>query len=237
MSALVDLERMLGPLGPAWQELLDRDPEFVGAFSAYLSACHDDAVLEPRIRELLLLAHDATMTVLDAGGVDLRVSRALDAGASEREVLDVLELLTLISTHSLTTGLPLVPADDVAADPPDATRGGYWKAFEQRFPGFHARMAELTPEVFEAYRELGRVLWRPEGLPMKWRELVLVVADLSTTHLFRDGAALHVANAMHYGATREEVVAAIGLTVPYTARTLELGVAALARHRTVRQRT
>ncbi|MBB5158967.1 carboxymuconolactone decarboxylase family protein [Saccharopolyspora phatthalungensis] len=222
------LERVLGPLSPAWEDLLDRDPEFVEAFAGYLAACHDATVLRPHIRELLLLAHDATMTVLDERGVDLRIGRALDAGATEREVLDVLELLTLISTHSLTTGIPLVPVD---AEPPapESTRGGYWAAFEERFPGYHARMAALMPEAFAAYRGLGRVLWRSEGLPLKWRELVFVVADLSTTHLFRDGAALHVANALRYGATRAEVVAAIGLTVPYTARTLEIGVAALAR--------
>jgi alkylhydroperoxidase/carboxymuconolactone decarboxylase family protein YurZ len=40
------------------------------------------------------------------------------------------------------------------------------------------------------------------GLDPKLRELALVVADLSTSHLYTTGAALHIDGALRGGATR-----------------------------------
>lgn len=229
-DVLERVDRVLGRDRSAWEALVERDPDFADAYSRYLEATVDSGVLEPRIRELLLLAHDATVTVLDGEGVALRVERALEAGASEREVLDVLELLALITVHSLTTGLPLVYGAH-EFDRPARTRGRYWDDFEARVPGFNGVLSRVLPEVFETYRDLGQVLWRQGGLAPKWREMVLVVADLSTTHLYVSGAAMHIDAALRAGATREEIAAAIALAVPSGARTLELGMAALRRAR------
>lgn len=229
------IEEIYGQVSAPWELLIDLDLEFAEAFTDYLDAAYNSEVLEPRIRELLLLAHDASMTVLDSEGVTLRVKRSRDAGASEREVLDVLELLSMISTHSLAKGFPLAldPADYPI---PESTKGGYWDAFEKPFPGFHGMLAGAAPRIFNAYRVLGRVLWRKDGLEPKWRELVLVVADMSTTHLYSDGAKLHIDNAIHYGATTEEVIAALALTTPFASRTIDIGMAALAEYREAEDR-
>lgn len=223
-------EAVLGRGGPAWQALAEADPEFADAYGRYLEAAAAGEVLPPAVRELLLLAHDATVTVLDAEGIALRVARARDAGATEREVLDVLELLALITVHSLTTGLPLLYGAH-EFDRPEGTAARYWDDFEARVPGFNGMLEHALPRVFDTYRDLGRVLWRRGGLAPKWRELVLVVADLSTSHLYRSGAAMHIHAALRHGARREEVAAAIALAVPTGARTLELGMAALQAHR------
>ncbi|AYA23358.1 MULTISPECIES: carboxymuconolactone decarboxylase family protein [Rhodococcus] len=220
------IERVYGTISDQWETLIELDIEFAEAFSEYIEAAYAAECLEPHIRELLLLAHDASMTVLEPHGVHQRIRRALELGARQREVLDVLELLSMISTHSLAVGLPLVfDSDDYRV--PDSTRGGYWDAFEVPFPGVHGMMAEHTPRLFSAYRSMGRVLWRKDGLAPKWRELALVVADLSTTHLYSSGAKLHIDNARHYGATDAEIVAALGLTVPFSATTIEVGLSAL----------
>lgn len=223
-------ERVLGRGAPTWRDLAEADPEFAEAYGRYLEATVDTGVLPAAVRELLLLAHDATVTVLDAEGVAVRVTRARDAGASEREVLDVLELLALITVHSLTTGLPLLYGAH-EFDRPARTSARYWDDFEARVPGFNGMLEHALPGVFAAYRDLGAVLWRGDGLAPRWRELVLVVADLSTSHLYRSGAAMHIHAALRQGATREEVAAAIALAVPSGARTLELGMAALRAHR------
>lgn len=224
------VEHVYGSLSPGWELLLKQDPAFAVALAGYLEAAYQVGDLPPEIRELLLLAHDATVTVLDADGVRLRVRRALDFGATQRQVLDVLEIITLISIHSLTTGLPLVAQPEHAALPrPARVTGRYWDDFEERFPGFHSQLADVTPQLFEAYRDLGDAFSRgADGLEPKWRELAVVVADLSTTHLFRDGAAFHITTALRYGATPTEVVAAIALAVPCATRTIEIGLAALA---------
>ncbi|OZC63028.1 carboxymuconolactone decarboxylase [Rhodococcus sp. 15-725-2-2b] len=221
------VERVYGSVSRQWELLIELDLVFAEAYAEYLDAAFSAAELDPHIRELLLLAHDASMTVLDQHGVDERIRRALQLGASRREILDVLELLSMISTHSLAIGLPL------AFDPedygvPESTSGGYWDAFEAPFPGVHGMMSTHTPRLFSAYRSMGKVLWRKDGLAPKWRELTLVVADLSTTHLYGAGAKLHIDNARRYGATDSEIVAAVALTIPFSANTIELGLRALS---------
>ncbi|NKS54204.1 carboxymuconolactone decarboxylase family protein [Rhodococcus hoagii] len=221
------VERVYGRVSDQWELLIELDLEFASAYAEFVDAAYDAEALEPYIRELLLLAHDASMTVLEPQGVRERIRRAMDLGASQREVLDVLELLSMISTHSLAVGLPRI-FDPDGYTVPDSTKGGYWDAFEVPFPGVHGMMAEHTPRLFSAYRSMGRVLWRKNGLAPKWRELALVVADLSTTHLYADGAKLHIDNARHYGATDSEIVAALALTIPFSGNTIELGMRALA---------
>jgi alkylhydroperoxidase/carboxymuconolactone decarboxylase family protein YurZ len=232
------VENIFGSFSSGWETLLREDPQFATAFATYLDATYHAGALEPRIRELLLLAHDATITVLDPDGVRLRVRRALDAGATKREVLDVLETLTLITIHSLTTGLPMVPRGDAGhADLPRPAQvyGRYWDDFESHFPGFHAQMAAATPQLFDAYRDLGQTIACSAALEPKWRELAIVVADLSTSHLFRDGAAFHIQTALRYGATPQEVVAAMTLALPCAVRTIEIGLAALAEYNPVEE--
>jgi alkylhydroperoxidase/carboxymuconolactone decarboxylase family protein YurZ len=208
----------------AHRRLAELDPEFADAFDDYLTAARSAGPLDQKTRELLQLAHDASVTVLDADGVRLRVQRARETGATDQEILGVLEVVTLISIHSLSTGLPLVYGPDEHPRPPEL-RGGYWDDFEARSPGFHGTLAAVLPDVYAAYRRLGAVLWT--RLAPKLRELALVVADLSTSHLYTSGAALHIAGALRAGATREEIAAAIALAVPCAARTIELAADAL----------
>ncbi|EME56250.1 carboxymuconolactone decarboxylase [Rhodococcus ruber BKS 20-38] len=220
------ISKVFGDVSRQWRWFTALDSASAEAFSEFLDAAYGSGDLPPHIRELLLLAHDASVTVRDSRGVELRVRRALDAGASRREVLDVLLLLPFVALHGVTEGLPLV-YDVETYDVPAATEGPYWAPFEAKFPGVHGMLAEELPDFFDAYRLLGRVVWERSELAPKWRELVLVVADMSTTHLFSRGAALHVENALRYGATRREVAAALALTAVFANTAVELGIAAL----------
>jgi len=220
------VSKVFGCVTAQWEQLMALDPTFADAFSRFLEAAYDSDELPPHIRELLLLAHDASVTVRDQCGVALRVRRALDAGASRREVLDVLLLLPFVALHGVTEGLPLV-YDVNSYEVPAATKGAYWRPFEDRFPGVHGMLAEELPEFFDAYRRLGRAVWEQSELEPKWRELALAVADMSTTHLFSQGAALHVENALQYGATRRQAAAALALTAVFANTAVELGVDAL----------
>lgn len=200
-----------GAVSAGWRELQRRDPEFAEVFLQYVETAHNAPSLPASIRELLLLAHDVSMTTFDETGIANRMESALDAGATEREILDVIELLSMLSIHSLVTGLDLAAPPE---PPPASRQGPYWHEFEERFPGFHGALASTQPEFFGRYEALGKALWRPDGLAPQWKELVFVVADLSTTHLFRDGAAIHIANARSYGATASQVIEAIILAIP-----------------------
>ena len=49
-------------------------------------------------------------------------------------------------------------------------------------------------------------------LPPKIKELIYVAIDASTTHLYDPGTRVHIANALRYGATRDEVMEVLQLT-------------------------
>lgn len=224
-----------GHVGDGLRLLIKSDPEFAGALGDYVAASSEAGSLEPKIRELLLLAHDVSITNLDRDGAQRRVVKALDAGATEAEIRHVIELVTMLSLHGLTRGLPMVPALATGLGPVASSRGGYWDAFEEAFPAFHQRLEEANPAAFASYQRMGAALWRKGGLEPVWAELVFVVADLSNTHLFTDGAAFHIRNALHYGATDQQVLDAVFLTVPSIIRSIDVGFLALqdglAQHR------
>lgn len=216
-------------LPPGWSELVDLDPDFVRAFINFVKPLGDSS-LPAKYRALLALAVAASPTTLDAGAVARHINEAFDHGATDREVLDVIELVSILGIHSLTAGLPLVADLDRSGPLQTAAGGdrrGYWEVFERYFPGFDAQLRERLPAVEAGYRALNHVLWRPGGLDPQWRELVFVVADLATTHLFTQGAALHIENALHYGATAAEVTEAIALTLALGGRSIEVAVPTL----------
>lgn len=216
-----------GQVSDGLRLLITTDPEFASALESYVAASSQASSLEPRIRELLLLAHDVSITNLDREGAQRRVVKALRAGATEAEIRHVIELVAMLSTHGLIRGIPLVPSQGSGPDPATAMSGGYWVAFESAFPAFHQKMKAANPAAFASYRSMGAALWRKGGLEPVWAELVFVVADLANTHLFTDGAAFHVRNALHYGATSQQVLDAVFLTVPSIIRSIDVGFAAL----------
>lgn len=213
----------------AWDDLSRLDPEFAQALTVWVDAAYAAPALPAHVRSLLLLAQDASMTVLDEVGMERRMVEALEAGAGEDQVLEVLELVCFLATHGLATGLTDVVGTDAVR--PESHAGGYWDEFEEHFPGLNGALNRHLPEILAASDELGAVVWRRGALEPRWKELVFVVADLAVSHLFRPGALLHARNALHYGATLQQVAEAIALTVVPVTRTIDLGLPALARAR------
>lgn len=170
---------------------------------------------------------------------------ALGAGATPKEILHILMLVSFCSFHTLSSGLPAVlegldPSLITGLGPEREQRGqalrkqyldghAYWAAFDASFPRFHEHLSTLTPDLFESYQRLGRSMWTEGGLSPKWCELAFVAMDLSTTHLYLDGARLHAANAVHYGATIDEVVATVAIAAAQGAKTIEVGLPILWR--------
>jgi len=227
-EVMARLAVIYGGAGPGLALLTQIDPGFTASFTAYAEAAYRGASLDPRLRQLLLLAHDVSITNLDGTGARNRVLLALQAGATEREVTTVIELVTMVSLHGMTKGFPLLcPLEDQTPDA-DAPTGGYWAAFETAFPAFHRRMKAANPDAFAAYRAMGEHIWKTGSLDPAWAELVFVVIDLANTHLFTEGAAFHIRNALHYGATHQQVLDAVFLTVPSIVRSLEVGLSAVA---------
>ena len=66
-------------------------------------------------------------------------------------------------------------------------------------------VVRLDPDFLEAYLRFSAVPWRHGPLPPKVKEFIYIAFDVAATHLYRTGLKIHVANALGYGATPEEI--------------------------------
>ncbi|KAE8447523.1 hypothetical protein EG329_010653 [Mollisiaceae sp. DMI_Dod_QoI] len=98
-----------------WEDFLRLDPEF---FSAYLDfstvpwvrdgEVGKGEVLEPKVKELVYCAFDAASTHLYQPGLKLHMKNVLGYGGTPEEIMEVLELATLLSLHTLELAAPIL---------------------------------------------------------------------------------------------------------------------------------
>ena len=88
--------------------LLDLDPGFFEAYLAFSGHPWTDGVLEPKVKELVYIAFDASATHLYVPGLKLHIENALGLGATVDEIMEVLEIASVIGIHTCTMGVPIV---------------------------------------------------------------------------------------------------------------------------------
>jgi alkylhydroperoxidase/carboxymuconolactone decarboxylase family protein YurZ len=186
------------------------------AAARFWRSAHTAPVLSPRMRELVLLAMHATVTTLNGDGVRRHVGRALAAGATEQDVLDVLITIVGAANHALYAAVPVLMRELKAAGHPDAEpppvtaeaqaikddfvrARGFWN--EQRDV-----IVRMMPEYFAALSRLSTEPWQNGSLTAKERELICIAIDCIVTHVFEPGLVIHIRGALQKGARRDEIL-------------------------------
>ena len=159
---------------PAWQALLDEDAGFFATFVELAAVPHRSGALDPKVKELVCVAVNASATHLFEPGIRAHVRRALELGASKEEVLEVLQLTSTLGIHASTVGVPLLlealgesdsdsqGSSDTDSDSQsrrgpvrlDDRRAALRADFEAKrgyWHGFWDGLLELDPDFFEAY--------------------------------------------------------------------------------------
>ena len=103
--AFIDLR---GYWAPVWDDVLRLSPDFFAAYMQFSSVPWRSGLLEPKIKELIYIAVDAATTHLYEPGLRIHIRNALQRGASQAEILEVLELVSAIGVHSCTMGIPVL---------------------------------------------------------------------------------------------------------------------------------
>jgi AhpD family alkylhydroperoxidase len=75
-----------------WDGVLRLDPQFFAAYSALSAHPWETGTLEPKVRELIYTAFDASATHLYEPGLRQHIRNALASGATGAELMEVLEL-------------------------------------------------------------------------------------------------------------------------------------------------
>jgi alkylhydroperoxidase/carboxymuconolactone decarboxylase family protein YurZ len=128
-----------GSWSAAWDAVLLLDPDFLDAYRAFAGVPWAAGVLEPKTKELVCLAVDASTTHLHEEGTRAHLRAALRYGATAAEVLEVIELTSVLGIHSATLAMPILldelahaaaRPDAATPDEPPASKDG-----PQRPPG------------------------------------------------------------------------------------------------------
>jgi len=89
-----------------WDAVLLLSPDYFEAYGEFSSVPWKHGTLEPKVRELIYIAIDAATTHLYDPGTRVHMENALKQGATPAEIMEVLELTSVLGVHTIAIGLP-----------------------------------------------------------------------------------------------------------------------------------
>ena len=104
-----------GDWNPVWDVLREADPDFLEAYLGFRSVPHRAGPLPPKYKELILIAINAATTHLYGPGVRRHIQNALKAGATKEEILETVQLTTVMGIHSCNLAVPIL-MEELAKD-------------------------------------------------------------------------------------------------------------------------
>ncbi|GIH24130.1 hypothetical protein Aph01nite_24400 [Acrocarpospora phusangensis] len=97
-----------------WDGLLELDPDLFEAYLDFSGLPWRKGVLEPKIKEFVYIAFDASATHLYAPGLKLHMRNAVRYGATAEEIMEVLAIVSVIGIHAATVAAPIL-AEELAS--------------------------------------------------------------------------------------------------------------------------
>lgn len=94
-----------------WNEMLELDPEMFAAYTEFSSVPWRTGTLSPAEKELIYISYDIAATHLYVPGTKLHIRNALNHGATVEQVLEVMEISSIIGIHSVTTAVPILATE------------------------------------------------------------------------------------------------------------------------------
>lgn len=92
----------------SWEGLLELDPELFEAYVEFSSVPWRTGVLSPMVKELMYCAFDAAATHLYVPGLKLHMRNALRYGASKEQIMEMLEIVSVIGIHGALVAAPML---------------------------------------------------------------------------------------------------------------------------------
>lgn len=110
-----DFQAATGHWDDGLDALLRIAPPAFTEHAGYLRAAWETVALDAITRELLCIAVHASSTLLHRPGITSHMSRALALGATREQIIEVLQLTSVIGIHTCSVAMPLLA---------EATRAG-----------------------------------------------------------------------------------------------------------------
>jgi len=91
-----------------WDEMLELDPELFAAYTEFSSVPWRSGTLPPKIKEFVYIAFDTAATHLYVKGLKLHIENAIGYGATPQEILEVMEIASVLGMHTAMTAAPIL---------------------------------------------------------------------------------------------------------------------------------
>jgi len=220
-----------------------RDKGLFQAVDDFWASVYAGPHLTLRMKELVMVALHGSSSSLNAAALTRHIRRALAAGASETDVMDVLTTIIPLANHPLYVGIPVLQDElrqagrEVEAAIPEmrpdilkikedfVARRGYWTAMRDT-------IGSLMPTYFSGFIGACMEPWESGSLSPAERELMYIAIDTSITHTYEPGMRMHIQNALRYGATPDQILEVFQLAALLGTEGYVLGLQALADNRT-----
>lgn len=230
------------PWETALNKLREWDPVWAERCLKMTTNPWTEGVLGTKFIELVCIGLNAGRTNLNPDGTRRHIRAALAAGASREEILFVLKVASVMAIHSCMFGSPILLEEASAGSLNDAGKlrasrlreaGGAIPAVEKmkaigKWNEEWDSLLFFNPVWTEQYMETVIELYTRSVLPLKHLELLCLAFDASYTHMYAPGARRHIKNAMNAGATFEEIIEVLKLSVIQGVQACNLGVPILA---------
>jgi len=116
--------RNRGYWNPFWDEILEQDPELLAAYTEFSSVPWRTGSLEPKVKELVYIAFDTAATHLYTSGLKAHIENAIGYGATAQEILEVMEIASVLGIHAVTTVAPILEEELAAAAEVETSAAG-----------------------------------------------------------------------------------------------------------------
>ena len=93
---------------PMWDLMEEMDPDYLEAFLAFRAVPQKQGPLPQKYKELIFIAINAATTHLWAPSVRRHIQNALREGATKEEIMEVIQLTSIMGIHSMTLAAPIL---------------------------------------------------------------------------------------------------------------------------------
>jgi alkylhydroperoxidase/carboxymuconolactone decarboxylase family protein YurZ len=224
MTALQSSSRLLsryrdlhGYIDKTVQSACEIDPQFFEHYLQLAETAMTSGPLTAKFTQFVLIAANASITHMNKEALQANIQRARELGASDAELREVLQISSVVGIHSYMVGASAVLEEVArAAGKPLTDRpvlGSREQKIKDKFIEGRKYWSPLledllvaSPSFWDAYANFSSYPWISGVLSPKEKELLYITIDVQTTHLFEPGIRIHMANALRYGATKEEIL-------------------------------
>lgn len=109
-----EAQRQTADWNPMWDMLEEMDPDYLEAFLAFRSVPQTQGPLPQKVKEFIFIAINAATTHLWAPGVRRHIQNALREGATKQEILEVIQLTSIMGIHSIALAAPILAEESAA---------------------------------------------------------------------------------------------------------------------------